>query len=150
MSTVTDKLAVVLAESYTLYLQSQNFHWHIEGPDFQPLHGMFEEHYTELAEAIDEIAERMRALGEVAPGSFAEFSKLSGFEIKTGVSRGMEMVEILLGHHRALIETLRSGQQAAEVAGDQVSLDLLIEREAVHSKTAWMLAALLGKVGELG
>lgn len=149
-SPVVAKLAAILAESYTLYLQTQNFHWHVEGPDFQPLHSMFEEQYSELAEAIDEVAERIRALGAVAPGSFAEFGQLSGFEIKTGVTSGPEMVAILLGHHRELIKTLRAGQQAAEQAGDQVSLDLLIKREAVHSKTAWMLAALLGKVEELG
>jgi len=140
---IADGLKHVLADSYTLYLKSHNFHWNVTGPMFQTLHTMFEEHYTELAAAVDEIAERIRALGFAAPGTFQEFAELSKIEIRTGVPEALEMVRQLTKGHEQVSATAREVFPACEEAGDESTADLLTERMQVHEKTAWMLRSLL-------
>jgi starvation-inducible DNA-binding protein len=140
---VTDGLKKVLADSYALALKTQNYHWNVEGTRFRELHLMFQEQYTELAAAIDEVAERIRALGEKSPGGFAEFTKLSA--IKDGHSNYDEnqMVKDLWQSHQTLVTTLKKAHAAAEKAGDEPTVDLLVGRMAVHEKTAWMLRSSL-------
>ena len=137
----------VLAESYVLYLQTQQFHWNIVGLHFGSLHAMFEEQYTELAGAIDEIAEHIRALGAVSPGSFAEFSELSTLESiasDDAPQEDTEMVRVLFEYQTSILETLRKVMEIAQAEGDEVTVDLLVDRQRVHSKARWMLGAVLG------
>lgn len=136
---VTEALKKALADTYTLYLKTQNYHWNVEGARFRSLHLMFEEQYTALAAVIDETAERIRALGEKAPGTYAEFAKLSS--IKDGDSSFDEnqMVKDLYNGHQSVIATLKKVISAAEKAEDKVSEDFAIGRIADHEKTAWML-----------
>lgn len=136
-------LSRLLADSYTLYLKTHNYHWNVTGPMFQTLHTMFEEHYTELATAVDDIAERIRALGEKAPGSYTEFSKLSSVKEETGTPSAQDMIKNLVTAHENVIKTARDVFPIAEEAGDEVSCDLLTQRMQIHEKTAWMLRSLL-------
>jgi starvation-inducible DNA-binding protein len=136
-------LSKVLADTYTLYLKTHNFHWNVEGPMFNTLHLMFMEEYTELWNALDAIAERIRSLGFPAPGTYAEFAKLTSIEETPGVPEAMEMVRLLVAGHEAVARTARAAFPAAEKAGDESTCDLLTQRLQVHEKTAWMLRSLL-------
>ena len=140
---VADGLSQLLADTYTLYLKTQNFHWNVTGPQFRALHSMFEEQYTELAGAVDSIAERIRALGHPAPGSFARFGQLTSIEEDPGVPAAEEMTRQLAGGHEAVDRTARNVFGLAEEAEDQVTMDLLVERMQIHEKAAWMLRSLL-------
>lgn len=140
---IADGLARVLADTYTLYLKTHNFHWNVTGPMFQTLHLMFEQQYNELALAVDLVAERIRALGHPAPGSYAQFSKLSSIPEAMGVPRAEDMIHELVDAQEALVRTLRRVFPTAEKASDQVTIDLLTQRMQVHEKAAWMLRSLL-------
>ena len=133
----------LLADSYTLYLQTHNFHWNVSGPQFRELHLMFEEHYTELATAVDEIAERIRTLGVEAPGTYKAFSQLSSIEEVDGVPAANEMVAILTQSHEAVVKTCRKALKVAQNADDESSAGVISDRMRIHEKTAWMLRALL-------
>lgn len=143
MKKVGDALKVVLADTYTLYLQTHNFHWNVTGPQFRELHLMFEEHYTELAVAVDDVAERIRTVGEVAPGTYKAFSQLGNIKEVEDVPAAMDMVKILLNSHETLIKTCRDALAIAQDADDESSIGLLSDRLSVHEKTAWMLRATL-------
>jgi starvation-inducible DNA-binding protein len=136
-------LGRLLAETYTLYLKTHNFHWNVIGPRFRELHLMFEEEYNELWLAADLIAERIRALDEVAPGTYREFTQLSSVVEPNGVPTAESMITELLQGHETVTRTAREGLSAAESAGDQVTMDLLTQRMQVHEKTAWMLRSML-------
>lgn len=140
---ISSGLARVLADSYTLYLKTHFFHWNVTGPMFQTLHLMFETQYGELALAVDLVAERIRALGAVAPGTYREFSKLSSIPEEDGVPRAQEMIAQLVVGHETVARTARAVFQVAANAGDQPTCDLLTQRMQVHEKTAWMLRSLL-------
>jgi starvation-inducible DNA-binding protein len=142
---VVHQLNHVLADSYTLYLKTHNFHWNVTGPRFNDLHAMFMAQYTEMWTAVDVIAERIRALGAFAPGSYRAFAELSAVkEASPEHPDAAQMVDQLLTGHETVIRTLRSSFEAAEAANDQVTLDLLTQRLEVHEKTAWMLRSLQG------
>ena len=142
--TVADALSAVLADTYTLYLKTQNFHWNVTGPHFKHYHEMFGEQYEELAEANDEIAERIRALGFHAPGSFSAFAKLKSLdEAGDNVPDASEMIRQLMSDHEALSTRARKVLEAAQGVGDEVTGDMMIERMTSHDKTAWMLRASL-------
>ena len=136
-------LSKLLAESYSLYLKTHNFHWNVTGPMFQTLHTLFEEQYTELATAIDDVAERIRSLGHPAPGSFAAFAKLSEIPDTDGVPKAEQMIRLLVEAHETVIRTARGVVPVAENAGDQATADLATQRLQLHEKTAWMLRSLL-------
>lgn len=136
-------LSILLADSYTLYLKTHNYHWNVVGPMFQTLHLMFEQHYTELALAVDLIAERIRALGAPAPGSYAEFGKMTSIKEAVGVPKAQDMIRHLLEGHETVSRTARQAFPAAEAAADQATMDLLTQRLQIHEKTAWMLRSLL-------
>ena len=140
---IADGLSRLLADTYTLYLKSHNFHWNVTGPMFNTLHTMFEEQYTELATAVDEIAERIRALGETAPGSFEAFGELSSIRIETGVPSAEEMIDQLVKGQEAVVRTAREIFPACDEANDEPTADLLTQRMQVHEKTAWMLRSML-------
>ncbi len=140
---VAEGLSRVLADSYTLYLKTHNFHWNVTGPMFQTLHLMFEEQYTELATAVDTIAERIRALGFPAPGTYSAYAKLSSISEEEGVPEAKEMIRLLVQGNEAVARTARETFPAAEKAGDEPTADLLTQRMQVHEKTAWMLRSLL-------
>jgi len=140
---IAGDLAHVLADTYTLYLKTHAFHWNVEGPMFNTLHLMFMEQYTELWNALDLIAERIRALGFPAPGTSSEYARLSSIEESPGVPDALEMVRLLVKGHEAVARTAREGFPAAEKAGDESTVDLLTQRLQVHEKTAWMLRSLL-------
>lgn len=133
----------LLADSYTLYLKTHNYHWNVTGPMFQTLHTMFETQYNELALAVDLIAERIRSLGEKAPGSYMEFQKLSTIKEETGYPEAREMISQLVEGHEAVIRTSRAVFPIAEKANDEATCDLLTQRLQLHEKTAWMLRSLL-------
>ena len=139
---IAEGLKRLLADSYTLYLQTHNFHWNVTGPQFRELHLMFEEHYTELATAVDEIAERIRALDVAAPGTYKAFAGLSSIEEVEGVPSAEEMVEILTHGHEQVVKTCREVLAPAQEAGDESTAALVSDRMRVHEKTAWMLRAL--------
>ena len=136
---VATHLKVLLADSYTLYLQTHNFHWNITGPSFIQLHTLFEEHYTELAVAVDDVAERIRSLGVHAPGTYKEFSELSSINEVSGTPEAQEMVAILTANHEQLVRTCRTALSVAQEADDESSAALISDRMRVHEKTAWML-----------
>jgi starvation-inducible DNA-binding protein len=136
-------LSKFLADSYTLYLQTHNFHWNVTGPMFNTLHTMFMTQYTEQWAALDLIAERIRALGHAAPGTYAEYAKLASVKEVSGVPKAMEMVRILVDAQEATARTARSLFPVVEKANDQPTADLLTQRLDVHEKTAWMLRSLL-------
>ncbi|MCY3618323.1 MAG: DNA starvation/stationary phase protection protein [Acidimicrobiaceae bacterium] len=140
---IAEGLSRLLADSYTLYLKTHNYHWNVVGPMFNTLHLMFEEQYTELALAVDQIAERIRALGEPAPGSYREFASLSSVSEEDDQPDANEMIRRLVAGQEAVVRTARSVFAATEQAGDEASADLLTQRMQVHEKTAWMLRSLL-------
>lgn len=140
---VAEGLKKLLADSYTLYLQTHNFHWNVTGPQFRELHLMFEEQYTELAEAVDVIAERVRTLGVAAPGTYKAFASLSSIEEVEGVPSSEEMVELLTQGHEKVVKTARLVLKTAQEAGDESTTSLVSDRMRVHEKTAWMLRATL-------
>jgi starvation-inducible DNA-binding protein len=140
---VAEGLSKVLADTYTLYLKTHNFHWNVTGPMFQTLHLMFETQYTELALAVDLVAERIRALGHTAPGTYAAYAKLSSIQEEEGIPKAQEMIRLLVEGNEAVARTARKVFPAAEKAGDEPTADLLTQRLQVHEKTAWMLRSLL-------
>ncbi|NJO51297.1 MAG: DNA starvation/stationary phase protection protein [Leptolyngbyaceae cyanobacterium RM2_2_4] len=140
---IADGLSRLLADTYTLYLKTHNFHWNVTGPMFQTLHTMFEAQYTELATAVDDVAERIRSLGFPAPATYSEFAQLSSIAETTGVPKAEEMIALLVEGNEAVVKTARSAFPAAERAGDESTADLLTERMRLHEKTAWMLRSLL-------
>jgi starvation-inducible DNA-binding protein len=140
---LAEELSKLLADSYTLYLKTHNFHWNVTGPMFNTLHVMFEQHYTELALAVDAIAERIRALGHPAPGTYAAFSRLATVSETDGVPKATEMVGLLLRAHETVVRTSRKVLSVAAEAGDDATADLATQRLQVHEKTAWMLRSLL-------
>jgi starvation-inducible DNA-binding protein len=140
---IANGLSRVLADTYTLYLETHNFHWNVTGPMFQTLHLMFETHYNELALAVDLVAERIRALGFPAPGTYKQFGELSSITQSDGVPRAQEMIKLLVQGHETVARTAREVFPIAENASDQPTCDLLTQRMQVHEKTAWMLRSLL-------
>ena len=137
-------LSSLLADTYTLYLTTHNFHWNVTGPMFNTLHQMFMGQYTELWNAVDPVAERIRSLGHNAPGSYAQFSKLASVPDAPAVPpKALEMVRILVKGHEAVARTARGLFPVAEKAGDEPTADLLTQRLTVHEQTAWMLRSLL-------
>lgn len=133
----------LLADSYLLYLKTQNYHWNVTGELFRPLHELFEEQYTELAGAIDDIAERIRALGYKAPGTFREFRELSSVEEDSESPSSLEMIRRLADDNERLLRTAREGLQPAKEAEDEATIDMITQRLQVHSKNAWMLRSHL-------
>jgi starvation-inducible DNA-binding protein len=142
---IAQGLSRVLADTYTLYLRTHNFHWNVTGPMFQTLHLMFEQQYNELALAVDLIAERIRAIGFPAPGTYADFSELSSIKEIRGVPPAEEMIKLLVEGQEAVIRTARTFFPTVEKAYDQPTADLLTQRMQIHEKTAWMLRSLLEK-----
>ena len=142
---IAEGLSRLLADTYTLYLKTHNFHWNVTGPMFQTLHLMFEAQYNELALAVDLIAERIRALGFPAPGTYAEYAKLSSIEETAGVPEATEMIRLLVQGQEAVVRTARKVFPLVDAAHDEPSADLLTQRMQVHEKTAWMLRSLLEK-----
>jgi starvation-inducible DNA-binding protein len=140
---IADGLSRLLADTYTLYLKTHNFHWNVTGPMFQTLHTMFEQQYTELAVAVDDVAERIRSLGFPAPATYSEFAQLTSIPETTGVPKAEEMIALLVEGNEAVVKTARGSFPAAERAGDESTADLLTERMRLHEKTAWMLRSLL-------
>lgn len=140
---ISEGLSRLLADTYTLYLKTHNFHWNVTGPMFNTLHLMFEQQYNELALAVDAIAERIRALGVYAPGSYKQFSQLTSIKEETGIPSAEEMIAQLVKGQEAVVKTARSVFPAAEKAGDEPTADLLTQRMQIHEKTAWMLRSLL-------
>ncbi|WP_444930177.1 Dps family protein [Microbulbifer sp. SSSA002] len=135
----------LLADSYTLYLQTHNFHWNVTGPLFRELHLMFEEHYNELATAVDDIAERIRTLGVSAPGTYQAFAQLSSIKEIVEVPPAEEMVKILTAGHEQVIKTCRDVLKDAQAGEDESTVALVSDRMRVHEKTAWMLRATSGQ-----
>lgn len=133
----------VLADTFALYLKTHSFHWNVTGPMFNTLHTMFMTQYTELWTALDEIAERIRALGHPAPGSFSQFAKLASIKEEAGVPKADDMIRQLVEGHEAAARTIRAVFPAAEKAADEPTADLLTQRLQIHEKTAWMLRSLL-------
>jgi starvation-inducible DNA-binding protein len=140
---IAEGLSRLLADSYTLYLKTHNFHWNVTGPMFNTLHLMFETQYTELATAVDLIAERIRALGVPAPGSYADFARLSTIKDAQGVPKAEDMIRELVAGQEAVVRTARAVFPLVERASDEPSADLLTQRMQVHEKNAWMLRSLL-------
>lgn len=140
---IAEGLSAFLADSYTLYLMTHNFHWNVTGPMFNSLHAMFMGQYTEQWTALDEIAERIRALGHPAPGTYKEFVKLASIKEVEGVPKAMDMIRHLVAAQEATARTARSLFPLVDEANDQPTADLLTRRLEVHEKTAWMLRSLL-------
>ena len=141
---IADGLSRLLADTYTLYLTTHNFHWNVTGPMFNTLHAMFMQQYTELWNAVDPIAERIRALGHPAPGSYAQFGQLASIkDAPAQPPRALDMVRILVEGHEAVARTARSVFPLADGASDEPTADLLTQRLAVHEQAAWMLRSLL-------
>jgi len=136
-------LSRLLADTYTLYVKTHNFHWNVTGPLFNTLHLMFEQQYTELATAVDEIAERIRALGFPAPGSYKQFGALTSVEEEEGVPSAEEMIAQLAKDQETVTRTAREVFPVAEKADDEPTADLLTQRMLIHEKTAWMLRSML-------
>ena len=136
-------LSELLADSYTLYLKTHNYHWNVEGPLFNTLHLMFEAQYTELAIAVDELAERIRALGIKAPGSYSDFAKLTSVEEAKGDESAEEMIRQLALGQEAVVRTARAVFPVADAANDEPTADLLTQRMHIHEKNAWMLRSML-------
>ena len=141
---IAQGLSKLLADTYTLYLTTHNFHWNVTGPMFNTLHAMFMTQYTELWNAVDPIAERIRALGHPAPGSYAQFGKLTSLkDVPADPPKALDMVRILVDGHEGVARTARGVFGAADKADDQPTADLLTQRLDIHEKTAWMLRSLL-------
>ncbi len=141
---IAQQLGALLADSYTLYLQTHNFHWNVTGPMFPQLHQMFEVHYTELAIAVDDIAERIRSLGEPAPGTYKAFAQLSKIKEVDNIPSAEEMIKLLTEGHEQVVKTCRAALVYAQEADDESSAALISDRMRVHEKTAWMLRSLQG------
>ncbi|MDA0371533.1 MAG: DNA starvation/stationary phase protection protein [Actinomycetota bacterium] len=140
---IADGLSHLLADTYTLYLKTHNYHWNVTGPMFQTLHLMFETQYTELSLAVDLIAERIRALGAKAPGSYAQFATLTKIDEQTGDPSATEMIRDLVAGQETVVRTARELFPIVDAAHDEPTADLLTQRMQVHEKTAWMLRSLL-------
>ncbi|MGC3961952.1 MAG: Dps family protein [Rhodocyclaceae bacterium] len=140
---IAEGLSKLLADTYTLYLKTHNFHWNVTGPMFNTLHLMFETQYTELALAVDAIAERIRSLGHYAPGTYAAYAKLSSIAEPDGVPAAQDMIKQLVEGQEAVVRTARSLFDVVDDAGDEATADLLTQRIQLHEKTAWMLRSLL-------
>ena len=141
--TIAAGLSRLLADSYTLYLKTHNYHWNVTGPQFNTLHQMFEVQYTELAAAVDEIAERIRALGVRAPGSYREFVELTEVEEGRGDESAEDMIRQLAISQETIVRTARAVFPAADAANDEPTADLLTQRMQIHEKNAWMLRSML-------
>jgi len=142
---IVDGLSRLLADTYTLYLKTHNFHWNVTGPMFQTLHLMFETQYNELALAVDLIAERIRALGFPAPATYSDFARLSSIEETPGVPSAEEMIRLLVAGQESVVRTARSVFPVTERVNDEPTADLLTQRMQIHEKTAWMLRSLLAQ-----
>jgi starvation-inducible DNA-binding protein len=140
---IAQGLARLLADSYTLYLKTHNYHWNVTGPQFNTLHQMFEQQYSELAVAVDEIAERIRALGEWAPGSYRAYAQLTSIEEEENVPDAEQMIKQLVKGQEAVVRTARTVIKAAAAANDEPTADLLTQRMQVHEKNAWMLRSMV-------
>lgn len=140
---IAEGLSRLLADTYTLYLKTHNFHWNVKGPMFQTLHAMFETQYLELANAVDLIAERIRAIGFPAPGSYREFAKLTSIPEAEGTLHAKDMIHQLLEGQEAVVRTARSVFPIVDKCNDEPSADLLTQRMQIHEKSAWMLRSLL-------
>ena len=140
---IAEGLSNLLADSYTLYLKTHNYHWNVDGPLFNTLHLMFEEQYTELATAVDQIAERIRALGIKAPGSYSEFAKLTSVDEASGDESAEDMIRQMVVGQEAVVRTARAVFPAADAANDEPTADLLTQRMQIHEKNAWMLRSML-------
>ena len=140
---IADGLSRLLADSYTLYLKTHNYHWNVKGPMFQTLHLLFETQYNELALAVDLVAERIRALGFPAPGTYAEFIQLASIQEPVGVPLAKDMIRDLVAGQESVIRTARSLFPVVDKASDEPTADLLTQRMQVHEKNAWMLRSLL-------
>lgn len=140
---VAEKLAALLADSYTLYLKTHNYHWNVTGPMFQTLHTLFETQYTELATAVDGIAERIRALGERAPGSYREFAALASVKDAEAKSKAEDMIRELAADHETVSRSAMAAFEEAGKHGDEATISLVTARLEVHQKAAWMLRAHL-------
>jgi starvation-inducible DNA-binding protein len=136
-------LSKLLADTYTLYLKTHNFHWNVTGPMFQTLHLMFETQYTELAQAVDVIAERIRSIGFPAPGTYKQYAELSSIKEDEGIPAANDMIRLLVEGQEAVVRTARSLYPVVEGADDEATADLLTQRSQLHEKTAWMLRSLL-------
>ena len=137
------RLSRLLADTYTLYLKTHNFHWNVTGPMFQTLHLMFETQYNELALAVDLIAERIRSLGFPAPGPYKQYAALSSIKEEEGIPAAKDMIRLLVEGQEAVVRTARSLYPSVEAASDEATADLLTQRIQLHEKTAWMLRSLL-------
>jgi starvation-inducible DNA-binding protein len=142
---ISQSLSKLLADSFILYLKTHNFHWNVEGPMFNTLHVMFMDQYTELWNALDLIAERLRALGSYAPGSYKKYSQLSSITESEDHVSAKEMIKQLLQGHEAVAKTARAVLPMAEEGSDEATIDLLVQRLQIHEKTAWMLRSMLAK-----
>jgi len=140
---IAEGLSRLLADTYTLYLKTHNFHWNVTGPMFNTLHLMFEGQYTELALAVDQVAERIRALGFPAPGTYAAYARLSSIKEEEGVPNAQDMIKQLVQGQEAVVRTARSIFPLLDKVSDEPTADLLTQRMQVHEKTAWMLRSLL-------
>jgi len=140
---IAEGLSRLLADSYTLYLKTHFFHWNVTGPMFQTLHLMFETQYNELALAVDLVAERIRALGHIAPGSYSDYARLTAITESSGVPKAHDMIRELVQGHETVCRTARSLFPLVDAASDEPTADLLTQRLQVHEKTAWMLRSLL-------
>ena len=140
---IAEGLSKLLADTFTLYLTTHNFHWNVKGPMFQTLHLMFEAQYNELWLALDAIAERIRALGFAAPGTYSQYAKLSSIKETQGVPEAKEMIAILVSGQEAVARTARKIFPVVDKSSDEPTADLLTQRMQVHEKTAWMLRSLL-------
>ena len=132
-------LEILLADSYALYLKTQNFHWNVTGPNFQPLHNLFEEQYKDLALAIDEVAERVRTLGKKAPGSWKVYAELTSIEDGNENADAITMIHDLIDSQSLIIKTLKRTIDEAQKVGDEVTIDIAITRIGIHEKNSWML-----------
>jgi starvation-inducible DNA-binding protein len=141
---IAERLAAVLADTYTLYLKTHGYHWNVTGTNFPSLHVMFEQQYMDLRDAADEIAERIRALGSFAPGSYAELARLSSIPDEEGVPTAEEMVRRLADGHQTLVRSARPLIAKADAVDDVATADLVTQRIQIHEKTAWMLRSLEG------
>lgn len=140
---IAEGLSRLLADTYSLYLKTHNFHWNVTGPMFQTLHLMFETQYTELATAVDLIAERIRALGYPAPGTYSDYAKLGSIPETPGVPKANQMIRLLVEGQEAVVRTARSIFPVVEQVNDEPTADLLTQRMQLHEKNAWMLRSLL-------
>ncbi len=140
---IAQGLSRLLADTYTLYLKTHNFHWNVTGPMFQTLHLMFESQYNELALAVDQVAERIRSLGFPAPGTYKQYAQLSSIKEEEGIPAAKDMIRLLVEGQEAVVRTARSLYPSVEAASDEATADLLTQRIQLHEKTAWMLRSLL-------